>query len=215
MAQDCAMRVEPVDWSVVVVGFWNRAILTPAGVGRRLFQLQEGTPLQVEIPLEGLAPYRVRHEGLIVTAGNRRLEIATESPSIPSLERAMTAAATAIDSLPETPLSAAGFNARFNIHDPPDELTEAFMTSLDQRISDADLTIASRQIQRTVKYGEGVLNIQVLEETPTKVSLNFHLDSTNSNALKQWLRTPINDVERTVDLVMDKVIGVSLAEMSL
>lgn len=209
------MRIEPIDWNVVVLGFWNRAILTPAGIGRRLFRVEEGTPLQVEIPLEGLAPYRVRHDGLIVTADSGRLVVATESPSFPSLERAMTAAATAIDSLPETPLSAAGFNTRYHIHEPPADLTAACMMSLDHRISEADLTISGRQVHRTIKFGEGVLNLEIRDDTVARVSLNFHLGSTSSNALKTWLQTPIHEAKSMVELVMDKVIGVSLTDVAL
>jgi hypothetical protein len=176
------MRIEPIDWNVVVLGFWNRAILTPAGIGRRLFHVEEGTPLQVEIPLEGLAPHRVRHEGLIVTAESGRLVVATESPDFPSLEHAMAVAATAIDGLPETPLSAAGFNTRYHIHEPPNDLTTACMMSLDHRISEADLTICGRQVHRAVKFREGLLNLEIRDDTVVKVSLNFHLGSTSVTA---------------------------------
>ena len=215
MTHDCGMRIEPIDWNVVVLGSWNRAILTPAGIGRRLFHLEEGTPLQVEIPLEGLAPYRVRHDGLIVTADSGKLVVATESPGFPSLERAMSVAATAIDGLPETPLSAAGFNTRFLIHEPANELTEACMMALDQRISDAGLTIAGRQVQRTIKFGDGVLNLEIREDTLARISMNFHLGSTSSSALKKWLQTPIHEAKLKIELVMDQVIGVSLTEVAL
>ncbi len=56
------------DWDVVVVGFWNPAILTPAGIWKRLFELEQGTPVELEVPIDGLAPYRVSHEEITVTA---------------------------------------------------------------------------------------------------------------------------------------------------
>ena len=61
------MNINPFDWNVVIVGYWNRAILTPAGVGRRLFGLEEGNPVLVEVPMNGLGPHRVKYSDLTIT----------------------------------------------------------------------------------------------------------------------------------------------------
>jgi hypothetical protein len=55
------MALSPERWSVVIIGRWNRAILTPAGIAKRVFGEPETKLMDVEVPLDGLSPYRVRH----------------------------------------------------------------------------------------------------------------------------------------------------------
>jgi hypothetical protein len=71
------------------------------------------------------------------------------------------------------------------------------------------------RVHRTIKFGEGVLNFEIRDDTVVKVSLNFHLRSTSGRKLKTWLQTPIHEAKRVVELVMDKVIGVSVTNVAL
>ena len=48
VSQKSPMPAEPFSWNAVVVGAWNIAILSPDGVRRRLFDLPEGTPIELE-----------------------------------------------------------------------------------------------------------------------------------------------------------------------
>ncbi|MBN2373783.1 hypothetical protein JXL19_08350 [bacterium] len=82
------MGLNPYDWNVVVAGYWNRAILTPAGIARRLFGLEPNIPVMIEVPIDGLAPYRVTHEDLTVTAVMGRLTIYANTPSFKILDSA-------------------------------------------------------------------------------------------------------------------------------
>ena len=45
------MPLEPYDWNVVLLGHWNRAILTPQGISERLFQLLSETEIGIEVPM--------------------------------------------------------------------------------------------------------------------------------------------------------------------
>src|SRR6516165_8300462 len=60
------MPLVPCEWNVVVMGRWNRAILTPQGIATRLFQLPLNTSIGVEVPMDGIGPYRVSHDRLVV-----------------------------------------------------------------------------------------------------------------------------------------------------
>ena len=53
------MLLEPGDWNVVIVGHWNRAILTPQGIATRLLQLPPETEIGIEVPMDAIGPYRV------------------------------------------------------------------------------------------------------------------------------------------------------------
>jgi hypothetical protein len=54
------MELEPFDWNVVIAAYWNRAILTPNGIAKRLFKIPEGTAMEVEVPVDLLEPPQVK-----------------------------------------------------------------------------------------------------------------------------------------------------------
>lgn len=207
------MSIEALNWNVVVAGYWNPAILTPAGIATRLFGLLEGTPILVEVPMDGLAPYRVRHENLTATAEMGRLVVNADAPKYELLDRAREAAARAIESLPETPLTAAGYNVRVRITDPSDALLAAATCSLDALLSDAAFSIDSRGLRRSLKMGDGVLNLAIQQGKDVTVELNFHRQSTRRDELIAWLKLPIREVENAVSLVLEKVIQVPVGEI--
>lgn len=206
------MNVEKVDWNVVVAGFWNPAILTPAGIARRLFGLPEGTPVLVEVSTNGVAPYRVKHDNLTVTAEMGRLVVNADAPTYELLDCARKAAAKAIKGLPDTPLTAAGYNVRVQINDPQDALLSAAGCPLDNLISDAGFTIGTRILHRSLEMEIGSLNLSIQQDANVRVELNFHLQSADPKKLTDWLEYPINEVEKKVSSVMEKVFQVSMEE---
>ena len=211
--QGVKMSVEALNWNVVVAGYWNPAILTPAGITRRLFGLPEGTPVLIEVPMDGLAPYRVRHENLMVTAELGRLVVNADAPKYELLDRAREAAAKAIESLPETPLTAAGYNVRVRVTDPSDALLAATVCPLDGLLSDAAFSIDARGLRRSLKMGDGVLNLGIQQGKDVTVEFNFHRQSTRRDELLAWLRLPMCDVENTVSVMLEKVIQVPVGEI--
>jgi hypothetical protein len=208
------MKPKPVDWNVVVAGYWNPAILTPAGIARRLFGLPKGTPIQVEVPMDQLAPYRVKYDGITVTAEMGRLSVLTDSPEYNTLERAMAVAAKAIRDLPETPFSAAGFNLRFNVEDAPNDLLSSIAPPLDGLLSDAGFTIESRSVKRALTFRAGMLNLDILcqKNSEVRVEFNFHRQSTELSQLTEWLSTSIEEVKTTVARILRDVVHLDPAE---
>jgi len=200
------MTFEPFDWNVVIVGYWNRAILTPAGIGRRLFGLEEGTPVLVEVPMDGLGPHRVKHNGLTVIAETGRLVVHTDASEYDFLDRARQAAVLAIKSLPETPLSAVGFNVRVRIKEPTDKLLTLLTAGVDNSLSDADFKIQSRSLRRRLLFQRGVLNLEMEHDENFRVVLNFERQSSKKNDLIEWLRIPIIEIEDVVANVFEKVL---------
>jgi len=208
------MAIEKFDWNVVVIGYWNPAILTPRGIARRLFALEEGTPVMVEVPMDGLAPHRVRHEGMIVTAEGGRLSIMTEDQTLPELARAKGLATRAIRNLPETPLTAAGYNLRFRVDDPPGALLDATATTLDNSLSDAEFQIAQRTIRRSLEYHDGRLNLEITQtgEAETRVEFNFHRQCSEVDGLCSWLEMADDTIRGDVLRVMREVLHFELDE---
>jgi len=200
------MNLEPFDWNAVVIGYWNPAILTPRGIGRRLFELDENAPLMVEVPLDGLAAHRVRYDDLTVIPETERLVVHADDPKWGHLDRAREIAARAIESLPETPLNAAGFNIRVRIKEPSDGLLTVLTSGVDDLLSDAGFAISSRSLRRSLKHQDGVLNLNIHGAQELRVEINFHRKSSKRKDLTSWLRIPIGDVEDAVERIFKKVL---------
>ena len=207
------MNLEALGWDVVVAGFWNPAILTPSGIAQRLFELPEGTPVLVEVSMDWMAPYRVRHSELTVMAERGRLIVAADEARYELLDQARQVAVRAMERLPETPLTAAGYNIRVKINEPSNEFLRASACGFDALLSDAGFSIDSQRIRRSLKKNDGLLNLEITQGEDVTVSLNFHRQSSKKEELVDWLRHPIKDIEATVAAVMEKVIQVSIGEI--
>jgi hypothetical protein len=203
------MTMEPFDWNVVAVGYWNLAILTPKGIATRLYKLEEETPITVEVPIDGLAPHRVRHEGIIIRAEHGRLVIATENPTLTDLDRAREIAITAINWLSETPLTAVGINLKFKLDEPPEMLINATETALDKLLSDDGFEIKIKKSNRSFVHGLGLVNldIQQNENAETSIEFNFHRQSFLVSELLEWLKIPCDDIKSICSTILYNLTG--------
>ncbi len=203
------MTIVTNDWSVVVVGHWNRAILTPAGIAKRLFGLDGSVPLEVLIPLDEYGPYQVKHQNVIVVAGSDRLVLQAVPCKFSSLNEAKTIAASALHQLPHTPFFAAGLNLGFETVESIGELESLMSHPGDGALSDC-FTIKRRQIKRTVDWGgESVVNIEVLnEEDKFKIKINFELRSKDDEKLSNFLNIPIETFEKDARMILTNYIGI-------
>jgi hypothetical protein len=197
--------LEPHEWNVVVAGFWNRAILNPSGMAMRLFGLPEGTPVLVEVPLDGVGSLRVTNDDVTTTLAGTRLIVEAKVPSFPNLARAMSIACNGIRSLPETPFSAAGFNVRWRIGELPQSLLEMVQSDVDTRLSDRAFRISRRTLGRSLDWKSGRINLTVGVTTdgPCEILLNFERLSSQGADLIEWLRIPRQDVEQQATQMLD------------
>ncbi len=191
------MGFQPFKWNVVVLGHWNRGILTPKGVATRLFKVAEGTPLQVEVPIDGLGPYRIRQDDVSVLVVGRTLEIFAETPDFETLQHAREIACRAIEGLPETPLTATGYNIRYQSEEIPAGLAHASACKLDEILADKDYKISTRKIARALPFEACVINLDVCfdKDDSTTIELNFHRESQDKKDHLAWLRIPITKIE--------------------
>lgn len=205
------MALAPGDWTVVIVGSWNRAILTPSMVSRKLFRLDDGTPVKVAVQLDVVAPYQISHEEIVVVPFRDKLIVATLKPNFVSLHKAMKVALNAVEELPRTPYTAAGFNLRYKSKGPIEALQS--LTSLetwDNRISDEGLSIDERSVTRAVKWGDGKIKVTITqqEDLAHSILLNFDLQSENVDLLKNWISAEPSQIETQTEKVF-KTIGLT------
>jgi hypothetical protein len=204
------MPLTPKEWSVVVVGRWNRAILTPAGIGKRVFKLPEGTPMEVMIAIDAIAPPLVKHDKMVVVAASDRLTIQPEICSFDELMKACTLASSAVTSLPETPLLAVGFNLKYTTKGYFEPIDRVLVSELDDLASDAQYSILERQVHRAYKWDKGKINFvtALTEDDARTVSLNFELNSDSSQDHIDWLGHAPAEIKIQVQKIIGSVLQV-------
>jgi len=203
------MTIESVDWSVVVVGAWNLAILTPDGIRKRLLELPEGSALDIELAVDRPGAFRVRHGGLIIEPTPLSLNIISEQSTPESIQNACNIATKALSGLPETPLSAIGVNFKYRITELPDESLALVDCPLDDALSDVGATILGRSIKRTLEHDEGNLNIELSWENEGNglLGFNYHLNAVAPTQLSTWLTKILAFNDRTNALMNALFLG--------
>ncbi len=184
------MNFEPYNWTVVIRGSWNQAILTPDWIAREIFEVSDGTPIQVEVPINLFSPPRIKHDNIAVIVRDGALELSVDDCSHESLTRAREYACRAISALPITPMTAAGFNVCYKSAEVSTDLADILDCKLDNILSDRDYTIRERSTGRVLPHEKGVINVHISTsgQNGTILSLNFHLDETHYEMLLSWLK---------------------------
>jgi len=199
------MSLVPKEWNVVVLGYWNRAILIPSGVKTLLFELEPGTPVEVFIAIDTVAPHQVKHGGVTVITGGDRLIVQPEKCDFQDLQKAKEIADRALEKLPETPVIAAGVNVKYSYREPLEALQQVTRQEWwDNQLSDSKYEIVERSLSRSLKWRDGQINFSVTEGANGKseILLNFHRGSTTGSELRSWLTTPIDDIESEVERLL-------------
>lgn len=201
------MSLKPVNWSVVIVGRWNRAILTPAGIAKRIFKTAGEQELYVMVPLDGISPFVVRDPSgdVSVMTDESRLFIRVENPTYECLQRAMAYGVNAMDSLEQTPVSAAGFNVNYQCDELSPELASLIVADVDKPLAKSDLKLTGTSaVTRSFEFHSGQLGLTLNATGNTFQMLgNFHRSSTVMTDLKSWLQTPMADVRSAVENLLN------------
>lgn len=219
MPRRCVGRMlDPFDWNVVVAGAWNRALLTPAWLQRRLFE-QPDALVEVFLPVEWSGPPRVKLGNIAVSVQGGALAgalvVEAMDGTYATLGRALALADRALELLPETPVGAVGINVRYRLGPLPARAVERTRATLDHQLSDADFQIMSRQLHRSLAFGAGLLNVILAEDNQGsgEVVFNFHLDlgRNDVDAVHAWLRQRTEVLKNAVDRILSNCIGIELS----
>jgi hypothetical protein len=181
---------EPFSWNAVVIGAWNLAILSPDGIRRRLFELPDGIPIELELAVDRPGQFRVGYEGMLIAPTSTSLEVAPRVFDSPGLTRACNLCSRALESLPETPVSAAGVNIRYRLSEVPNSLIDLVHAPIDSVLSDADFSVRDAVTKRVLDLSPGIVNLEItrLESGGGAVEFNFHRDSAVHTELRGWLQ---------------------------
>ncbi len=195
-------------WNTVVAGRWNPAILTPKGISKLLFKKQDDSPFEVMVPLDAMGPPKVRIDGLLVAANFDRLVIDCVKSDWDSFESSRSYCQKAICELPKTPLSATGYNIRYEIKEPPLGFLDLLNLPLDTSISDQRLDIKKKETRRSIAWKDGFINLHIvkIDSETYSILLNFDRKSDDTENLLQWLGIPIDEIKHITKTIMCSVL---------
>lgn len=209
------MGLVPLEWNVVVLGRWNRAILTPAGIGKRIFQVSQEVPLEVLIAIDAIEPPRVKHEGATVVVDSKRLIVTIDKQCFTQLEHACQLATRAIKSLPETPLEAVGYNVKYRASDYIDAIDQLFESNLANNAVANDFPIESQAMSIVVTHGKGRCSLILTREEPSTrtLLLNFERKSDDRVELEEWLYSSSKDIRNSVESMLKNLLSLQHTEV--
>jgi hypothetical protein len=203
------MKAIPQGWTIVLVGYWNRMLLTPDWVATNLF---EQDTIDVAFPVMPLNP-------LMFTAGKVRFTPADERATI-SLEvveddawgKAEHIALSLLAKLPHTPVRAFGVNLRFS-ESVPDPAQLSLFNFVDlPALTDFGCEVQSALVQRTLKVRDDlVLNLKITHgQSGLDYDFNFHFEVKNADEARVNLKGKTAKCKEVALVLMKDAYGLTL-----
>lgn len=205
------MRMNVPDWTIVLRGSWNLALLTPEWVAKTLYATEE---LEVEVALKPAA-HRMRYfyedalfipEAERVIIGMRRyregLQLENEALAVRLLEE-----------LPHTPLVAIGVNYGFSVSEPLEPLHAIFVLPDNTPLAEAGFALGETSIVRQMRKDDHIINLrQTLRDGEIHVHLNFHFPIVDREAAPKLL-VGLTERTRTAALtLLREIYGATFEE---
>lgn len=169
------------DWTIVIVGNWNVAILNPDWVAEKVFEEEEIT---VEVM------FGAGQTGLKLGCGPVQLtptpgRVIISAASTNDVDKAERAAVRLLGNLPVTPVTSVGVNFGFVESDPSPELLSLFDLNDKSLISNEGWVIGETSIIRRLRLDDQTLNLRVTHgESDVFFHANFHWDVRSTAAVQ-------------------------------
>jgi len=189
------MKAIQEGWTVVLLGGWNMSILTPQWISQNLLE-QANVDLEVLLTPSNQPQLRYRTPHFLLTPSSRRLTFHLQNGSDASLVALEAIVIRLLESLPHTPVSAAGLNFRFGEDEDVVELARLFTFGDAGELAAFGATISTVEIQRQLEIDGIILNLK-LTHRPTEILFDFNYhreippnaDLTTANAIEQLRNT--------------------------
>lgn len=200
------MSVKKTKWNIVVVGSWNPALLSPAGIMKHVLGIEGEHSIEVGVQLDDPTQpaFSVKYEGMTFQPVRGKLIIDSASPNCESLKIAAEYGKKAIQSLPKTPFHGAGVNLRYTWEDCPVDVSAMFGSELESRFLSRDIGPTRRRAGRTLPFKDGEVNVNIewFAGERLDITLNFNCQSSQSEALISWLDFTTEEIEQESNSIL-------------
>jgi hypothetical protein len=184
------MIVRPEGWSIVLAGFWNRAIFVPDWVQDRILGSEED--IEARVAFFPMLPFAYETTQVIMEIWSGRLVFKPKKLGDPkSLLFVESMALRALTELPQTPITAVGVNFGFRETNPRAYLKAIFNDLDPNELESLDWQIGERKISRRLTRDELVLNLGLtFNEGAINFDFNFHTDTESDKGASQAAVAP-------------------------
>jgi hypothetical protein len=178
------MKAALDEWSLVVVGKWNVAILSPEWLAREVFKQAE---INIMYPILGDIFPVFEANDMRVLARPDRLIITPLKEDSALLDRIESAAINVLDILKHTPISAFGQNFHYVLDAPEESVASATAIPDAERI-DREGRVTAVSVKRSIDIDEHCLNLTIVSGRQKKIELNYHYAVSDATAATTALR---------------------------
>ena len=183
------------EWSIVIAGSWNLAILNPEWLAKKIFCKDE---VEVELVLVGTRPtIRIRSGNVVFFPSSTRVSISCKEASAAALEEVEAVAVKVLKELPVTPLSGIGVNFAFRAEAPTEALLDCFNLNDGAKLSASGPQILSTGITRA------------FDDDGNRINYSMELGEDRSVTLKFNFHTPVSDGKEAISAI-EKLSAVRL-----
>lgn len=199
------MKIVDGTWSLVIVGKWNRHILTPTWVAENLFNHQEIT---VEYPINNPElPTRFRSpDNIVFVPAVHRIQFVAQEPyEDEQLRRICSMSRKLVKTLSYTPVTGLGVNFVFEENAAEFEQLALFDLLDSRRVVDNNYEVHSTEIKRQLNKNGSVLNFVIkMKEDRVVLDFNFHYEVSNTDQLVELITDEL--------LIENKTAALGIAE---
>lgn len=191
--------------NIVLMGGWNRNIITPQWVASSLANVEEvGFQLAIDDPT---FPFRILFDDYVLTVRADRLQLHSHIVSADRFSGAATLAHHLLELLPHTPISALGINFAWRESDPPPALLPVFTLTDTTAIADEGRSVTETAIKRSFPWEEGTLTFTMVlkPQGHVVVDVNFHWAVTRAADAQQYLKDRPSEAREAARLLLRKV----------
>jgi hypothetical protein len=169
--------------TLVLVGSWNPAILSPTWIGRNILGLDQGQTFQVAmlLPVQGQGGTpRLSFEGISITPAQNQLIFHLDPNDAAMVTKSLLVARRILETLPHTPMMAMGVNFTYEVDplkgDSPKAMGWANHTS-DLLIDDPDAEVLNRLWQVGIATMGHMMNVTYRTDAQgATIAINHHYE---------------------------------------
>ena len=212
------MKLDKPFTALVILGGWNRNIITPNWIQRYLLP-DEQEELTVEIPAqlfegidaESFSPRISSKEVTILLQGNK-LNFTPVKNEDKNFDRIQELALQLADYVPHTPVTGYGVNFFFTDDHISEHLIDLIHPGDLEEIEKFGASLTSEQYTRHLKLNERVLNFTIgLEDDEVAFSFNFHFDISNLVEFKEKIvESPILTLKQEAENFIAEIYRLEL-----
>jgi hypothetical protein len=190
------------DWTIVIVGSWNVAILNPDWVAQEVFEQNQ---ISVEVLFgPGQAGFKLCSEFVqLIPSPDRIILSATSADGIENAERAAT---RLLERLPVTPVTSIGVNFGFLEPEPGSDLLSLFDLKDKGPISDGGWAIQETSILRALKLDDRTLNLRLTHGNHgVSFHLNFHWNVRSTAEAKTTIEGKVTSLRHEAASILKNI----------